>query len=128
MVLPSPGLTQVSNPLAAMALASYIGSMDRNAIIATLRGREAELRALGVVSLSLFGSAARGDATEESDIDVAVTLDPAATPRGFYYIGRLDELRDLLEAVLGRPVDLVPEPVEKPRFQQEIDRDRVRAF
>ena len=128
MVLPSPGLTQVSNPLAAMALASYIGSMDRNAIIATLRGREAELRALGVVSLSLFGSAARGDATEKSNIDVAVTLDPAATPRGFYYIGRLDELRDLLEAVLGPPVDLIPEAVEKPRFQQEIDRDRVRAF
>jgi hypothetical protein len=100
--------------------------MDRNAIIATLQGREAEFRALGVVSLSLFGSAARGDATEESDIDVAVTLDPAATPRGFYC--RLDELRERLEAALGRPVDLVPEPVEKPRFQQEIERDRVRAF
>jgi predicted nucleotidyltransferase len=61
--------------------------MDRNTIIATLRDREAELKALGVVSLSLFGSAARGDATEESDIDVAVTLDPASTPRGFYYAG-----------------------------------------
>ncbi len=102
--------------------------MDRNAIISTLRDRESELRALGVVSLSLFGSAARGDATEESDIDVAVTLDPASTPRGFYYIGRLDELRERLEAALGRPVDLVPEPVEKPRFQQEIERDRLRAF
>lgn len=102
--------------------------MDRNAIIATLRCREAELRALGVVSLSLFGSVARGDATEESDIDVAVTLDPAKTPRGFYYIGRLDEVRERLEAALGRHVDLVPEPAEKRRFQQEIDRDRVRAF
>ncbi len=111
-----------------MAPARYIALMDRNAIIATLQGREAEFRALGVVSLSLFGSAARGDATEESDIDLAVTLDPAATPRGFYYIGRLDELRERLEAALGRPVDLVPEPVEKPRFQQEIERDRVRAF
>jgi uncharacterized protein len=102
--------------------------MDRNTIIATLRDREAELKALGVVSLSLFGSAARGDATEESDIDVAVTLDPASTPRGFYYAGRLDELRERLAAALGRPVDLVPEPVEKARFQKEIDRDRVHAF
>ena len=102
--------------------------MDRNTFIATLRGREAELKALGVVSLSLFGSAARGDATEESDIDVAVTLDPASTPRGFYYAGRLDELRERLAAALGRPVDLVPEPVEKARFQKEIDRDRVLAF
>jgi len=102
--------------------------MDRNTIIAALRGQQAELRALGVVSLSLFGSAARGDATEESDIDVAVTLDPSMTPRGFYFIGRLDELRERLESALGRHVDVVPEPVQKARFQQEIDRDRVRAF
>jgi predicted nucleotidyltransferase len=102
--------------------------MDRNTIVAALRDRQAELRALGVVSVSFFGSVARGDATDESDIDVAVTLDPEMTPRGFYYIGRLEELRERLEAALGRPVDLVPEPVEKPRFQHEIDRDRVRAF
>jgi hypothetical protein len=102
--------------------------MDRNVIIATLRGREAELKALGVASLSLFGSVARGEATEESDIDVAVTFDPSLTPRGFYFIGRLDEVRERLEAVLGRTVDVVPEPAQKPRFQQEIDRDRVRAF
>ncbi len=86
------------------------------------------MKALGALSLSLFGSAARGEASGRSDIDLAVTLDPATTPRGFYYIGQLEELRERLEAVLGRPVDLVPEPVEKPRFQQEIDRDRVRAF
>ena len=102
--------------------------MDRNAIIATLRNRQAELRELGVVSLSLFGSVARGDDGAQSDIDVAVTLDPATTPRGFYYIGRLDELKEHLEAALGRAVDLVTEPARKQRFQQEIDRDRVRAF
>ncbi|MFZ1106813.1 MAG: nucleotidyltransferase domain-containing protein [Rhodomicrobium sp.] len=102
--------------------------MDRDAIIATLRSRQAELKALGAVSLSLFGSTARGEASGRSDIDLAVTFDPASMPRGFYYIGRLEELRERLEAVLGQPVDLVPEPVEKQRFQQEIDQDRVRAF
>jgi uncharacterized protein len=102
--------------------------MNREAIIATLQSRQAEFKALGAVSLSLFGSAARGEATGRSDIDLAVTLDPATMPRGFYYIGRLEELRERLEAVLGRPIDLVAEPVEKQRFQQEIDRDRVRAF
>ncbi len=102
--------------------------MDRDAIVATLQSREVELKALGALSLSLFGSAARGEADGRSDVDLAVTFDPASTPRGFYYIGRLEELRERLEAVLGRPVDLVPEPVEKQRLQQEIDRDRVRAF
>lgn len=83
---------------------------------------------LNLKRLSLFGSAARGEATRRSDIDLAVTLDSATTPRGFYHIGRLEELRERLEAALGQPVDLVPERVEKQRFQQEIDRDRVRAF
>jgi len=102
--------------------------MDRDTIIAKLRDRQAELRELGVLSLSLFGSAARGDSSEKSDIDVAVTLDPANTPRGFYYIGRLEELKERLEAALGRPVDVVTEPARRLRFQQEIDRNRVRAF
>jgi uncharacterized protein len=102
--------------------------MNRDAIIATLQSRQAELKALGAISVSLFGSAARGEATSGSDIDLAVTFDPATTPHGFYYIGRLEELRERLEAMLGWPIDLIPEPVEKQRFQQEIDRDRVRAF
>ena len=117
-----------ASPIAPRKWQSYVTRMDRNAIITKLRDSEAELRELGVVSLSLFGSTARGDDSEKSDIDVAVTLDPAATPRGFYYIGRLDELKERLEAALGRPVDLVTEPARKLRFQKEIDRDRVRAF
>jgi hypothetical protein len=122
------GVSVRSANMAGRRRVSQITGMDREAIIATLQSRQAELRALGAMSLSLFGSVARGEATGRSDIDLAVTLDPATTPRGFYYIGRLEELRERLEAVLGRPIDLVPEPVEKQRFQQEIDQDRVRAF
>ncbi len=77
--------------------------MHRDAIIATLQSRQAELKALGAVSLSLFGSAARGEASDSSDIDLAVTFDLATMPHGFYYIGRLEELRERLEAVLGQP-------------------------
>ena len=33
-----------------------------------------------------------------------------------------------LGAMLGRPVDLLPEPVEKPRLRANIERDRLRAF
>jgi predicted nucleotidyltransferase len=54
--------------------------MDRDAIIATLRSRKAELKALGAVGLWLFGSTARGEASARSDIDLAVTFDPATTP------------------------------------------------
>lgn len=46
--------------------------MDRRTVIATLKVHEAELRQLGLISLSLFGSLARGQAAEDSDIDVAM--------------------------------------------------------
>ena len=102
--------------------------MDKDAIIARLRQHEAEFRQLGVESLSLFGSTARGENTERSDVDLAVKLDRKRMPTGFRYAGRLEELRERFEAALGRPVDVVPEPVRKRRFQEEIDKDRVLAF
>ncbi len=102
--------------------------MNRDEIIARLRQREAEFRQLGVESLSLFGSAARGENTEQSDVDLAVRLDHKRMPTGFHYSVRLEELRERLEATLERPVDVVPEPVRKRRFQEAIDKDRVLAF
>ena len=100
--------------------------MDRDAAINIIRRHEPELRRLGVVSLSLFGSTARNTATKVSDIDVAVRLkDP---PRGFAYIGHLDAIEARLSQVLGRPVDLVPEPAPAPRIQQAIELDRCHAF
>jgi hypothetical protein len=102
--------------------------MNRDAIIARLRRDEAELRRLGVESLSLFGSVARGENTERSDVDLAVTLDHGRMPAGFAYAARLEELREKLEAALGVRVDVVPEPIRKRRFQETIDKDRVLAF
>ncbi len=92
-------------------------------IIATLRDHEVALRGAGIQRLSLFGLVARGDATTASDIDLAVVLDPDARI-GFALIG----LERHLSAILGRTVDLIPEPVEKPRLQSHIDQDRLIAF
>ena len=115
-------------PLAPVEQRRYIIAMDRDAIIASLRQHEAELRRLGVESLSLFGSTARGENTAQSDIDLAVKLDHKRMPSGFHYAARLEELRERLADALGRPVDVVPEPVRKRRFQAQIDKDRVLAF
>jgi uncharacterized protein len=46
-------------------------------VIATLRSHEAELRAAGIRHLSLFGSLARGDTDDASDVDLVAELDPA---------------------------------------------------
>ncbi len=93
-------------------------------VLATLRAHETELRCAGIRHLSLFGSVARGDAAASSDVDLAAELDPDAHI-GLFGLGALE--RRLAE-LLGRTVDLLPEPVEKPRLRANIDRDRRRAF
>jgi predicted nucleotidyltransferase len=52
-------------------------------VIAALRAHEGELRAAGVETLSVFGSVARGEQSEKSDLDVAIRLSPRAAQGGF---------------------------------------------
>jgi predicted nucleotidyltransferase len=103
-------------------------SMTRDEIIARLRAHEPELRAAGVLSLSLVGSFARGDDQEDSDVDVLVRLEEKPTEGGFAYFGRLDELSRRLAAILGRPVDVITEPVRKDRLRGNLEKDRTLAF
>jgi predicted nucleotidyltransferase len=93
-------------------------------IVATLRAHDAELRGAGIRHLSLFGSVARGEAGDASDVDLAVELDPSARVGLFRLMG----LQRRLSEILGRSVDLVPEPADNPRLRQSIERDRRRAF
>jgi len=102
--------------------------MRRDEIIARLRAHEPELRAAGVKSLALFGSAAREEQRDDSDIDVVVRLTEEAAGGGFAYFGRLDALSRRLRAILQRPVDVVTEPVRKDRLRRRIEEDRVIAF
>lgn len=102
--------------------------MYRELVLAKLRHEEAVLRAAGVNGLSLFGSMARGEETEESDIDVVVRLDTASLPSGFAYFGRLADIGERLTEMLGRKVDVVPEPVRRPDLRPAIEKDRCVAF
>ena len=98
--------------------------MDSDQVVATLREHEQELRAAGVVRLSVFGSTARGDRRADSDIDLLAAFDNAMR------ISLLDvagfEIK--LSELLGYPVDLVEEGTLKPRVQESVDAEAVRAF
>ncbi len=102
--------------------------MDRDAVIAILRAHEPELKAAGIMSLSIFGSVARGDSREDSDVDVVVRLSEEASRGGFAYFGRLAALARDLEDILGRPVDIVAEPVRKERLRHAIQAESAVAF
>lgn len=101
--------------------------MDRDQAIATLRRYAPELKAAGVVSASLFGSTARGEA-DPGDVDVAVRLAMDFTSGGFDYFYQLDQIEQRLSQLLGCKVDVVAEPVRKEIFQHRIDKDRALAF
>ncbi len=102
--------------------------VDLERAIATFREHEAELKLAGVVRLSIFGSVARGEAGQDSDLDVEVKLGRNFSSDGFDYFWRLAELERQLSGLMGCRVDVDPEPVRRERFQQEIDRDRALAF
>lgn len=76
----------------------------------------------GVVRLELFGSAAKGTFDEAtSDLDFLVDLGPYEPNLATRYI----ELADDLEALFGRPVDLLTVPsIRSQYFQRELDVSR----
>jgi predicted nucleotidyltransferase len=93
-------------------------------VVAALRAREPVLRQAGITRLSLFGSVARNEAGPGSDIDLAAEFDPAAKMDLIRLVGLEQELGDLL----GREVQILPEPIRKERLRANVERDRIRAF
>lgn len=83
---------------------------------------DALCRRLDVHRPELFGSAAGpGFDPERSDIDVVVDLGPAVTDRFAVYV----DLKEGLEELLGRPVDLVvDDAVENPCVRRAMDEQR----
>jgi predicted nucleotidyltransferase len=73
------------------------------------------------IHLFLFGSAARDEMGEGSDVDVLVEFEGPATFRGYF------DLKDYLETLLGRTVDLVTERGLKPRARRHVERDLIRV-
>jgi len=68
------------------------------------RGRIADFcQRWKVTELALFGSILRDDFRPESDVDVLVTFDPEAP----WTLWDLSEMRQELEGIFGRAVDLV---------------------
>jgi predicted nucleotidyltransferase len=59
----------------------------------------------GAGNVRIFGSVARGDAIESTDVDVLVDI--MADVDGLEYFGVLEDLRRDLEDLLGRDVDIV---------------------
>ena len=97
--------------------------MTRDEVLAILRAHLAELAALGVTSLALFGSFARDEARPDSVVDLVVEFDPDAHVSLF----RLLDVKEYLEKLLGREVDLVTRDGLKPRLRPVVAREEIRV-
>ena len=77
------------------------------------------IRRFGITDLALFGSTARDEASDGSDIDVMVNFDGRSTAKRYFGV------QFYLEDLLGCPVDLVQEGVIRPELKPYIEKDLI---
>ena len=85
-------------------------------VLQKLKDRMPEIRErFGIETLGIFGSVARGEDTENSDVDVLYSFTP-----GIRVYQKLLALGDYLEALFGRKVDLVGRDWISPYLREMI--------
>jgi hypothetical protein len=97
--------------------------MDRTAAIAKLKEHEAEFKQLGVEHLYLFGSTARGDAREDSDIDLFFDH-----PLGSLGLFELMDVKDAAARILGRKTDIMTRRGLHPILRERIEASALQVF
>ena len=96
--------------------------MHRSRALQRLSGHKGDLaRCFGVTGLALFGSTGRGDARQDSDLDILAGFDGPAMPERF--VGVQFRLEDLP----SRPVDLVTDMALRCELQPHLQREVVRV-
>ena len=92
---------------------------SRDEVLEKLREAKPELvRKFGVQRLAIFGSYARGDQREDSDVDILVEIEPSIR------LGFVD-LALRIEEILGLPVQIVSRRAIKPRSWEVIEKELI---
>jgi predicted nucleotidyltransferase len=77
----------------------------------------------GATAVRVFGSCARNDYDEKSDIDVLIQMPKELT--GIKYFARLADLESELKQVLGVDVDVVDEASLKGQMRERVLKEAV---
>ncbi len=94
--------------------------MNKQAVLTRLKGSIEEIRRrFGVRTLAVFGSIARDEAADNSDVDVLVVFNQRATFDIYM------DLKFYLEELLGMSVDLVTDKALRPQVRQAIEQELI---
>ena len=95
---------------------------NRQSVLRALREHKSTLsERFGVTDLALFGSFARDQGTEESDLDILVDFSGPATSKRFFGV------QFYIEDLLGCRVDLVTQKALRPELRPQIEREAMRV-
>lgn len=98
--------------------------MTRDEATAELVCRAKALRDRGAQAAFVFGSTARDEAREDSDIDIFIDVDPG---RKFSLLDLVGMQRYLTEE-LGVAIDLTTRSSLHPKLKAQIEREAVQVF
>src|SRR5580658_5650351 len=101
----------------------YTEDMERDAAITKLREHEAELKQLGVQHLYLFGSTARGEARDDSDVDLFFDHE-----RGKLSLFGLMDVKERAAQILGRKADIMTRDSLHKTLRQRIEASALQVF
>ena len=97
--------------------------MNRDEAITRLKQHEADLRKLGVEGLYLFGSTARGEASETSDVDLFFDYQ-----KGKLGLFELMDVKEYAAGILGRKTDIMTRDSLHKMLRPQIEASAVRVF
>ncbi len=98
--------------------------MDKSTVVTKLRAHEAEIRAFGIASLSLFGSVARGAARADSDVDLFCDYDD---PK-FSLITLVRAEHRISDLLGGVQTDLTTRDSLHPTIRPKVEASAVKIF
>jgi uncharacterized protein len=97
--------------------------MNRTEVIRLLKRHQAELERLGVEHLFLFGSAARDEVRDGSDIDLFFDH-----PKGKLGLYELMDVKERAREILGRKTDIMTRASLHPALRKKIEESALRVF
>ncbi|HVY34160.1 MAG TPA: nucleotidyltransferase family protein [Caulobacteraceae bacterium] len=97
--------------------------MKRDDAMDKLRRHESDLKRLGVKRLYMFGSTVRGDAREESDVDLFFDYE-----KGKLGLFDLMDVKAFATDILGRKADIMTRDSLHKTLRRQIEATAVRVF